>query len=284
MGGVPNRSWGACRTGARLDWDIPTLPLTERLRLWGRQTVLFWRETASPTDFVRLMRVRLANSKVGWLACPRPITAKVRVPVLGGDIWLRSHTSDVGVLCEQLAGHAYRALEDHDADVRTIVDLGANTGLVARWLLARYPKARIVCVEPEPGNVDMLRRNLARFNGRAAIVPHCVGAIERTTRLESSTGEWGYAMTGDSGDVEVTTMDRLVRNHDLDRIDVLKCDIEGAEREVFGDCAGWIDRVGFAVVECHGFQGEELLAPGWRLVERHGWAAYDVETVALSPQ
>jgi hypothetical protein len=51
---------------------------------------------------------------------------------------------------------------------------------------------------------------------------------------------------------------------------------------VFEDCAGWIDRVGFAVVECHDFPGEDILPDGWTISERHGWAAMGIETVALA--
>jgi len=35
-------------------------------------------------------------------------------------------------------------------------------------------------------------------------------------------------------------------------IDLLKCDIEGSEREVFADCASWISRVRNLIIEVHG--------------------------------
>jgi FkbM family methyltransferase len=261
----------------------PTTSLVERVRVWVEQTVSYWRGTATPADFVRLMRVRLALSKLGPLVCRHPLIMRVNIPALGGDVWLRSHTTDIGVLTEQLATNTYRALE-HVADARVIVDLGANTGLVARWLLERYPDARIVCVEPECENVELLRRNLAAFESRAVVVPKCVGSHEGTTSLETDSGEWGFAMTDGPGDVEVTTMARLVDEHGLERIDLLKCDIEGAERDLFASCSEWIWRVGFALVECHDFPGEELLEPGWRITQRHGWAALGIETVALAPE
>lgn len=260
---------------------MPSIPLRHRIADWSKETRLFWRESASVADFLRIMRARLSLSKVGKLVCPNPTIVRARVPKLGGEIWLRSHSTDIGVLAEQLASQTYECLEGH-RDVRTIFDLGANTGLVARWLLATYPDARVVCVEPEPGNVAMLRRNLSGFNGRAVIVPECVGASERTTRLATDSGAWGYAMTDEDGDVPVTTMGRLIDEHGIDRIDLLKCDIEGAERELFEACSGWIGRVGFAVVECHDLPAEDILPDGWAITERHGWAAMGIETVALA--
>lgn len=244
-----------------------------------------WRETATILDFLRLLRARLARSKLGPLACRRPRIIGVQVPRLGGRVWLRSHSTDYGVLFEILGANAYRALDRVD-HAQTILDLGANNGLVARWLLHRYPHARIVCVEPEPGNVDILRRNLAGFEHRAAVVAACIGDTERTVGLATTQGDWGYAMTDQPSGltVPVVTMDRIIREHRLKRIDVMKCDIEGAEHEIFASARGWIGKIGFAVIECHDKHGEDLLPDGWEIVDRHGWwDRYGVETVAITP-
>ena len=37
-----------------------------------------------------------------------------------------------------------------DLEPRTIVDLGANTGISVRFLRALYPSAEIVAAEPDP--------------------------------------------------------------------------------------------------------------------------------------
>ena len=257
--------------------------MLRRLGYYVRETSVYWRETASLRDFLTLMRVRVARSRgVGRLVCPRPLVARVRIPSLGGDVWLRSHSSDICVLAEQLVSGTYDAVQDHPGDVRTILDLGANTGLVARWLLTRFPESRIVCVEPEPGNAEILRRNLAAVNGRATVVAKCVGASERRVSLATTSSDWGFAMTEGPGDVEVTTMDRIIAEQSITGIDLLKCDIEGAEREVFEDCSSWIGAVRFAVVECHGFPATDLL-PDWRVIEHEKDPAYDTETVILTP-
>lgn len=44
-------------------------------------------------------------------------------------------------------------------------------------------------------------------------------------------------------------------------IDLLKCDIEGAEAELFAECADWIDRVRNLVVELHRpYSSQEFLS------------------------
>jgi FkbM family methyltransferase len=194
------------------------------------------------------MQVRLSLSKVGRLTTPRRVVRRVDMRSFGGPVYLRSHTSDISVLKEQLVSGGYAAIERHARAVETVVDLGANTGLVARWILHRHPAARIVCVEPEPGNLELLERNLG---GRGAIVPACVGASERTASLATSTGEWGFRMSGEPGEVAVTTMARVLADHGLARVDVLKCDIEGAECTLLENYAGLFARVDAAVFEFH---------------------------------
>jgi FkbM family methyltransferase len=244
------------------------------------QVRAYWRDARTLRDFIRLMRVRLSLSKVGWLVCPHPIVVRVAMRSFGGSIWVRSHTSDISVLNEQLLGDAYGGITRHAREPETIVDLGANTGLVARWLMHRYPGARLICVEPEQANVELLLKNVRHA---AKVVPACIGGHERTVSLSTSDGAWAFTIADGEGETPVITMDRLIDEHGLERIDVLKCDIEGAEAELFDD-APWIDRVGMAVVECHGFPGERIMPEGWRIVERdENSARPQFEVVTLLP-
>jgi FkbM family methyltransferase len=251
-----------------------------RLTHYARQVRVYWHDTATPRDFMRLMQVRLSQSKIGPIACPRPRTNRVNLRSFGGPVWLRSHTTDISVLDEHLIGDAYA---DAPSGLRTIVDLGAYTGLTARWLLARNPDARIVCVEPEPGNVAVLERNLAPVNGRADLVQACIGGHERTVSLTTGNGSWAFEMV-EGCDVQVTTMARLIREHGLDRIDLLKSNVEGAEREVFADPRDWADRVGFAIIEWHGQDGGHVPdVTGWELLRR-GQSHDDCEFLVLGHQ
>ncbi|HEY3948368.1 FkbM family methyltransferase [Phenylobacterium sp.] len=216
----------------------------------------YLREASGFSDFIQVFRVRLALSKIGYIACRRPIVAQLRLKSFGSaPIYVRSHTTDISVLNEIIASGGYDALVRHPVpDARLIVDLGANTGLVDRWFLARYPRARIVAVEPEPGNYATLRSNVADF--AVETVPAAIGAWERRLMLHTSSGEHGFTMVGapPNGaaaiEVPVVTMASILTSGDP--IDLLKVDIEGAEEELFADCKAWIGRVEMLLVECHG--------------------------------
>lgn len=227
-----------------------------RLAHWRREVLTYWREAARVRDFLLVMRVRLSQSLVGRWVTPHPIEVDVDLVTLGPSVRLRSHTTDISVLSELLVGHSYDPLPA-DPRVDTVVDLGANTGLSCRWLRARYPSARFICVEPDPGNLEALRANMRAFDGRSEVVAACIGGHERTVGLTTSSGEWGFHMTevhdsaASSVEVGVMTMGRLLADTGVERIGVLKCDIEGAEAELFADCRSWIGRVDAMSVECH---------------------------------
>lgn len=135
-----------------------------------------------------------------------------------------------------------------------VIDLGANTGLFTRWLLAMHPTARVVAVEPEPSNLTCLDKNVAGLPVK--VVPAAIGAWSREVELHTSSGEHGFTIVGEpapgAGSTRVPVVTMATVADGAEPIDLLKVDIEGAEAELFADCAGWIGRVKTLLVECHG--------------------------------
>jgi FkbM family methyltransferase len=220
------------------------------------ETAIYAREAVGVRDFLLVMRVRLSQSKIGPLLCPRPITVDVSLRSLGPRVRLRSHTSDISVLGEIVVARNYETAASAALGARAIVDLGANTGLAARWFLERFPGARIVSVEPEAGNLAVLRHNLAPYGDRARIIAACVGGRERRVGIVGRSGdEFGFSMVevdDGSGDIEVITMSSVLDELRNDQIDLLKCDIEGAESELFEAAGSWLPQVRILAIECHG--------------------------------
>lgn len=239
------------------------VPAQMHPRYWARVIPLYlenisayWRDAYTLPDFLRVMRVRLSQSKIGRLVCPSPITARIRLRTFGAEVLhVRSHTTDISVLNEILVSGGYDALIRHPRPAPAlIVDLGANIGLVDRWLLNRYPNARVVAVEPQPGNATTLRANVEGLP--VEVVEAAIGATCRTVRLHTSSGEHGFTMVGqavagaETFEVPVVTMASIIGSSEP--IGLLKVDIEGAEEELFSDCSTWIGRVKMLLVECHG--------------------------------
>jgi len=185
----------------------------QQILRWAREVTGYWRDGRGVRDFVAIMRVRLSQSKVGRWVTPESIVVNVDLQSLGPSVRLRSHTTDISVLGEVVGGDSLGHLPA-DLDAETVVDLGANIGLSYRLLRARYPAARFVCVEPDPGNLEVLRANVRAVDSACEIVGACIGGHARRVKLTMVDGEWGFRMRdvsdAEDADTDVLTMEQLI--------------------------------------------------------------------------
>ena len=187
-----------------------------------------------------------------------PPVGTVRLRGLAAPFHFRRVSTDRYVLVEVLVADQYACLRGLP-DVRTIVDAGANVGTASVFLLNAYPNARLIALEPDAGNFEMLQRNLSYYGPRATAVRQALWhrherlAIDRGHFRDG--GEWSIQVKGGAvgaGDVEGVTLPELMRAHQLESIDILKVDIEGAERFVFErSVTGSLGRIGTIAIELH---------------------------------
>jgi FkbM family methyltransferase len=186
--------------------------------------------------------------------------ATVRVHLRGhqSPFYLRLSSTDWLVLEEIFHHGEYVFVERHVKKAAVIVDLGANAGFSVRYWHALYPDARIIAVEPEPANCQACEKNIAAagLTSKVELVRAAIGLRAGRADLLDAGGEWGYRVrNGGSGRgiaVDVCPLDQVLDEHAPGQtVDLLKCDIEGGERELFAECGRWIDRVKAMVIELH---------------------------------
>lgn len=189
----------------------------------------------------------LANRVCGYPKCLVLHTADVKHPVS-----FRLHTSDAEVYCEVILGKEY----DYPSltSVRTIVDVGANCGMASIFYANRYPDATVVAVEAEVSNYAALVQNTRAYPN---IVPvhaalwHTDGQVEVFPPWPrwQGWGKWGFRVREGHG-CRALTLPTLMRSVGIETVDILKVDVEGAEREIFSAC-DWMDRVKLLAIELH---------------------------------
>jgi FkbM family methyltransferase len=187
----------------------------------------------------------------------RSIQIGVEIAGIRHPVNLRLRTSDVW-LCQQI-------LVDSQYDCglslrpRVIVDGGANIGLASIFYANKYPEARIIAIEPEQSNFEMLQKNVSSYSNILAIR---AALWNKNQDLCSSTARPGHHayqvhelhVSGHdltSNSVRGLTLHGLMADLGIQHIDLLKVDIEGSEKEVFRDSAGWIGHVGMIAIEIH---------------------------------
>ena len=182
-----------------------------------------------------------------WIDRDRPTT-----------LTLRPFAGDLFVLYEVLASNAYHiapSLLPTD-NVRVVVDCGANIGITSLFLAARYPGATILSVEPHPENFALLKTNVAQV---ARIVPirACVtGTPQSAVQFTTDQPAWGNRIATDDHGVLVPTItiEELCKQNGIEKIDLLKLDIEGAEEQVLEN-GTFLARTEHIIVELHGDYG-----------------------------
>lgn len=121
-----------------------------------------------------------------------------------------------------------------------IMDVGAHIGtFTVRAAAAVGPEGKIVAIEPEPDNLSLLRKNI-RANKLQNVVILPKGAWSSKDRLKlfskGSTGRYsllhGKERNGFT-EVEVDTLDNMLRELRINKVDFIKMDIEGAEIEAY---------------------------------------------------
>jgi len=119
----------------------------------------------------------------------------------------------------------------------TVIDIGANIGWYTLLSAKKVgPHGRVVACEPEPHNFELLEASV-RLNQFANVTLLRKGVSDRTGKVSlhlSPTNAGGHTImeTGNqAGEITVdcTTIDELVRELSLGKVDVVKIDAEYSE-------------------------------------------------------
>jgi FkbM family methyltransferase len=197
---------------------------------------------------------------------------------IGTDVFpIRMRESDVFVLEEILLERQYE-LQTRLRSAPTIIDAGANIGISALWFLAQYPGATLHALEPEPENVRLLRANLGALS-QVSVEAAAVGATTSTVMLRRASHGALHSLKSDApaeGSISVrcVTLNDYLESKRIDRVDLLKLDVEGSEYDALlglGDRLGLVHTI---VGELHETMVSEaafyqyLTNRGFRVVRR----------------
>jgi FkbM family methyltransferase len=170
-----------------------------------------------------------------------------------GKVTVRVNGYDHGLLDQIFVRQDYRL----DAcEVRRILDLGANIGMATVYLHRLFPEAEIACVEPSPQNIPVLKRAVSLNGIHARVFEAAAGAESGTIDLHLSIMPDCNSIYPSKNGLDVVTVPlvsvpEIMEQMRWNDIDILKIDIEGAEKEVLGRNNSWLRRVRIITGEGH---------------------------------
>lgn len=152
----------------------------------------------------------------------------------------------------------YIELEKEDP---RIIDLGSHIGMTVIYFKMLFPKSRITAFEPVPYNFEILKKNIEENQlDNVKLVEAVIAPKSGILRIQEPIGEgaWrsgaGIIPKGWKGiqenreiKVEAVGIQELL----LEKIDILKMDIEGMEYEVIRNMGSNIRNVKNMLIEVH---------------------------------
>jgi len=214
----------------------------KRTRIHGKNLKVYWQ-----TLGLRGTLTTLANLVVGY-----PEYTTITAEGVQHPLFVRLGTSDVEVYRDTFFKEEYNYPTLFSP--RTIVDVGANCGMTTVFYANRYPDATVVAIEPEASNYAALVRNTRAY---PHVIPIQAALWSTDGQVEvfppwpywKRWGKWGFRVREGNG-CRSLTLTTLMREVGIEAVDILKIDVEGAEREIFSHC-DWMDKVRLLAIELH---------------------------------
>jgi FkbM family methyltransferase len=244
----------------------------------GGRPRLRWRKVWR--DLRRLARTNPPGrvARYAWLVLRRR-EARIVLNVAGETLTLRTCTPDLHTAHTCFSGEYTTALAHVGTRHRLIVDAGGYIGTAARVFATAFPGSTVICLEPSPENAALARANTADLPNVRVWPLALAAAPGQVTLSDRATGAWGYTILPSAADtgplralarVEAIDMPTLLARVGADGADLVKLDIEGAERDVLADAPAWVAACDVLVVELH-----DRVAPGCTAAFAHATAGRD---------
>lgn len=181
---------------------------------------------------------------------------KVKLKSLKAPVKLRKGTSDA-LTFHKVFGFKEYAIKQLEGNPKWIIDGGSNIGLFSIFMKNLYPDASIIAIEPDSDNYNLMLENFKAYDGITALK---AGLWNKTSLLKAydkyNLGKWGIVVeeTADpkEANVEGISIGDIVTKYEIDKIDILKIDIEGSEKQLFADnYEEWLPKVKMIIIEFH---------------------------------
>lgn len=178
------------------------------------------------------------------------------IPNVQWPIFIRPNTSDKDVFFDVFIDKQYGFPLGFVPKI--IIDAGANIGLSAIYFANVYKDTKLYCIEIEQSNFKLMQRNTSMYEN-IFLYNAAIWYSETTfTILDNKSGHWGFSVIEDFNEytigqkIKAITIEQIIESHDIDFIDILKIDVEGAEKELFSkNYELWLPKTKVIMIEFH---------------------------------
>jgi len=170
------------------------------------------------------------------------------------QFYLRTSTTDKSIFINTFLIKQHPAINNN---TNILVDIGANIGAVSFLYKMQNPNINIIAVEPDKSNCVMYKKNMHYFNNVELIETAVHNTEGIQMYLENPTsGSSGFRYAENINKAKYnstisTSINQIIKNYGLNKIDVVKIDIEGGEKILFQKNLDWLKITDKLIIELH---------------------------------
>jgi len=175
---------------------------------------------------------------------------------LSHSVYLRNKTYDTNIFYQIFIQEDLFLKKEEGISI--IIDCGANIGLATLYFLRAFHTAKIIAIEPENDNYNLLLKNTENYSNVSALR---IGLFDEDCDLsviDIGEGEASYRLMHKPAKGKVIqtivcrSIDSLMEELGIDKIDILKMDIEGSEKEcLLAPKMEWLEKTKYLLMEIH---------------------------------
>jgi len=178
--------------------------------------------------------------------------------------------TDPVVIREIWEEDVYRMEDEYLNRGGVVLDIGANIGCFSVYCASKG--AQVYAVEPEPNNLEVLKKNI-ELNGmqdKIFVIDYGVSNFNGVAVIDNSGGGSTIKDNKPGSTIKIISFDDLLAHFSIEEVDVLKIDIEGSEKElILGASRESINKCNYITMEFDIRAGDSLGAMVQKLSETH---------------
>ena len=147
----------------------------------------------------------------------------------------------------------YKQAKDLEGDDLVIIDIGALSGEFSWWMYDRAK--RIYAIEPHKESFKELLRNVEEYDNKGKFILSNIALADRDGEgklaIKNRGGHQLSEVNLNYQDITIKKLETFMNEHGIDKVDIIKFDVEGAEQAIFTDFDNVASRVRFCIGEIH---------------------------------
>ncbi len=174
-------------------------------------------------------------------------------------------------------------------DVKFVIDAGANIGYTAILFSNWWPESKIISIEPDKENFELTLKNTAAYKN-IIVVQGALWNKKANLKIEAGQ-EDGFVVKEMKEAVSKIrsenytvgiSINQLMKTYRFSKIDFLKLNIEGSEKEVFSEnYRSWLTKTKAMLIELHDGKNPGCSAAVFSAIHNFGFAVAETASYGI---